>query len=225
MNKRLYLHIGLPKTGSTAFQRLLGPRRPDLRKQGVRFFRGQFSRNNHVEMFLSCIRDGVDTFSSLKHDVPDRPLLWQETRDRIAAFDQKAGSDAIVISTEGLSFLRQPEELERLAGLLPPKRDVTVLLVRRDPDSFLKSYRTQITKGAGRTKSDNPRSALYVEDDTWLTDFDGLETVYRRQFNDMRVFDYHPTDILPKLVDQIGVDLGDAPHTTFRNVTDQINSD
>jgi hypothetical protein len=220
MNKRLFLHIGLPKTGSTAFQRLLGPRRPDLRAQGLRFFRGRFSRNNHVEVFLSCIREGVDTFSSLKHDLPARDLLWQDTRTALAAFSQKAASDAILISTEGLSFLREPDELTRLAGLLPPDRDVTILFVRRDRASFLKSYKSQITKQPGRTKSDDPRSALYVEDDTWLTDFDQLEAVYRNQFNDVRVFDYHPTDILPALVRELGLDLGDAPRTTFRNVTD-----
>ena len=48
MNKKLYLHIGTYKTGSTSIQQFSSDHSEYFRRQGIAFYRGQFDACNHV---------------------------------------------------------------------------------------------------------------------------------------------------------------------------------
>jgi len=118
----------------------------------------------------------------------------------------------------------------RLAQLLDPIRnEVFVVLVTRDPADFLKSYAQQIFKVPGRLPSEDPRSALYVEADTWLTDWDALTAGFERRFGaaEIRRLDYDAImaaerDVLPSLLRALGLpeSLIPAPGSVaWRNVS------
>ena len=103
--------------------------------------------------------------------------------------------------------------MERLGKLFDPnKLEVRIVLVLRERMSYLASYRRQILKVPGRTVSSNPSSALYVEHDSWLADFDGLISAYSSLygFANVHIVDYdlhiaNCGDVLPAVLEALSV--------------------
>jgi hypothetical protein len=156
-----------------------------FRAESTAIYDGMFHPTNHVELFLSVLRPNCETFSHNRYCPQgfDQPALFQKTQSRLTSFASEASAERILLSTEGLSLLRQVDEIERLKQILPcPPGQTKVLIYRRSPEGFLRSYRAQLGKVAGRTASSDPRSALYVQDDTWLLQFDKVISLYQTHF-------------------------------------------
>jgi hypothetical protein len=113
--------------------------------------------------------------------VPDWCLdEWQETvREHIRRQMQRP-DDALVVSAEALSYLRYPDEVHRLRRLLEP-RDVSVVVVLREPKDFLESFALEQAR-RGFSPSPYRESFAYVEDDSWLIRYDNLIDVYTTVF-------------------------------------------
>lgn len=207
LRKTVVLHIGLPKTGSTSLQFNLGVNRRRLRHQGFDYFLGKFgNRLNHVELYLSCLRDGVETIGRRRWNI-DQKDLYRETRSRVRVFIERSGVDCHVFSTEGLSFLRTTEELAQLKLLFPDDVGFKVIFIERDKAAWLASWKRQIEAVSGRCVSSDPMSALYVEQDTWLIEFGELKSVWANSFDDFLVLPYVKDGLMHSVCSAIGLQL------------------
>ena len=122
----------------------------------------------------------------------------------------------LVYSHEDLSYARHDDELEGLRALFDG-RPVRVVIVLRQPEAFLRSYREQLT-ATGFPISDDPTSFAYVEADSWLVDYDALVAGYRRHFgtDNVEVLDFDAIvadegSIVPAFARLLGLDASSLP--------------
>jgi hypothetical protein len=99
-----------------------------------------------------------------------------------------------------------------------------VIVFRREPAAFLRSYRKQLEK-LGIEASCDPTSFAYVENDSWLIDFDGMVDAFSRRFP-TRVLSYEEAiaqfgSVIPAFLLSLEIDPGTAPDWTgiFENVS------
>lgn len=214
--KRLYIHIGTHKTGSSSLQHWLGSIREQLEQIGFAYFTGAFEPDNHVELFAVPMRPGREAFARGKYGIVGSEAELESVRDRFRDFAARHSGHDLILSCEGLSLLRFDDEIERFRSIIEPTdREVIVVLVLRNKADFLDSFRRQIIKHRDRELSDNPSSIRYVEPDSWLADYDAIEDVWSRSFPSapVRVIDYDQAikqedDVLPALLR--AMDLPDA---------------
>lgn len=154
--KKLYLHIGHYKTGTSAVQKYCSEHAEDLQVHG--YFYPPTSRpsnnpTNHGELSLTL---------AAKHGFIPPP--WYSTdktniEDIYSAFIESAQSaeqDTILISSEEFLQLALRENskaaIEELRDRLS-SFDVTVLLYIREPMALLKSWYNELNKGAHGTRN------------------------------------------------------------------------
>lgn len=210
---RIYLHIGTHRTGSTSVQAFLGQIRNKLEREGVEYYRGSLLPDNHIELYLSTLDPDKETLAKSRMDLSLGEDFTSRTLEEVHGFLEKSRAQSVIFSTEGLSLLREPEEMARLGKLFDPgKFQVTIVLVLRDRKSYLASYKRQILKVPGRSVSKNPNSALYVESDSWLADFDSLISAYSNLYDssNIRILDYdlhvaESGDVLPAVLEALSV--------------------
>jgi hypothetical protein len=214
--KKIYLHIGSYKTGSTSIQRFLLDHVDRLREHGIAFYRGQFSNENHFELYVASLRYERDSFAKLgvcRHITFDAQFTKQ-IAERVQHFIRQCEEPCVVFSSEGLSLLRYEDEIERLKSVLGPESaDPQVILYLRNKADFLRSYTSQLLKLKGRKPAQDPTSALYVEQDTWLTDYDSLVSTYQKAFgaSNVIVVDYDEVmkregNVIPSFLRALGID-------------------
>lgn len=220
----IYLHAGTHKTGSKSFQSLLAENRHDLARLGYDVFHGTHRNpRNHTELHLASQR--LERDSLAKHNWPDM-VLGQEYQDQVRksvrSFLHASTLPHQVFSNEDLAFLRHSDEFARLLDLFGrPAEDFVIIIALRNPHDFLRSFRGQILKKPGRVPSDNPASALYVEPNSWLLDYDTLVANFRDAFAHVRIVDYDDAvardgSIIPELLRAIDIDPAAITRTDFR---------
>jgi hypothetical protein len=180
MADRVVLHIGVHKTGTTAVQAWAHANRNELRDRcGIAVFEGQFDPGHAIELPVLCMRPDRNMNARAKH--PDWCLpAWQADARAYVEAQLATAAPTIFCSAEGLSQLRHADELAVLKELLGP-RQVDVIVMLRDRDDFLRSYRQSI-QARGHRPSRYPDSFAYVEPDSWVADFEGLVAAYREAF-------------------------------------------
>ena len=129
---RIDLHIGMPKSGSSALQAMLEAERDSLQSIGVIVPRTGLYQGAHYQL----VRE-------LREERPWR--LWTEALSELQ--NAKQG----VVSAEGLWFATE-SQVERLAQLVA-SFDVRVHAYVRKPSPFLCSFYRQRIKGSGRAES------------------------------------------------------------------------
>jgi hypothetical protein len=182
------LHVGTHRTGTTSIQRFLRDHPAELAEVGLTFPRGQFLADNHVELHMLTMRPERQTFARRMFPQPS-PVT--------------ARTDALW-SAEGLSFLRYPDEIERIVSMIGvPDR---VVMFIREPASFLASYTRNLAR-VGVSPSSDPDSTAYVEPDSWLVDYDTRIGLWREMVGAERVtvLDYDD-DVIPIFADLLGID-------------------
>lgn len=215
--KQILLHIGTHKTGTTSLQHALGNNRATLIEQGFDYYLGAAKPFNHVEIYLATLRRNVETLGRKTHG--RRPEFTRRAvRKRVRAFIAQSTCDRIIFSCEGISLLRTKRELRALHDLFGHQHRIRVFLTLREKSAFLASYRAQILKGRRREPSRNPKSALYVEPDSWLVDYDALTTAFESEFGPLALFDYGP-GIVPDIIRAMGLVLPDSALGTELNTT------
>jgi hypothetical protein len=160
----------------------------ELAEVGLTFPRGQFLADNHVELHMLTMRPERQTFARRMFPQPS-PVT--------------ARTDALW-SAEGLSFLRYPDEIERIVSMIGvPDR---VVMFIREPASFLASYTRNLAR-VGVSPSSDPDSTAYVEPDSWLVDYDTRIGLWREMVGAERVtvLDYDD-DVIPIFADLLGID-------------------
>lgn len=204
VRRRLFVHIGTHKTGTTSFQHWLRQHESEL---GQRFalgvYQGAFPNNREVG--LACAR-------------PDRSLptrgvdQWvdPEWRRHVAALvaAELARDEDLVLSAEALSFLRHEDEVRRAAEMFGD-RETLIIVALRNPEGFLRSWAGHLTRDGYRLSND-PSSFAYVGSDSWLVDYPALLSAYRNVFGmaKVRVIDYDDAhqrygSVIPSLMGEI----------------------
>ena len=157
MRRKFIIHIGLPKTGSTALQEFLGAHRPEIAARGCCFPR---SPGHSHQRLLSA-------FASSKAQVPEG-ALWRglEPQARLdlfrAEFEQELQGlpdsiDRVILSDENLTLAtRKVEEIQELHRLVEPFADsFRIVIYLRRQDQFLASLYSQSLRNGGiRTPED-----------------------------------------------------------------------
>jgi glycosyltransferase involved in cell wall biosynthesis len=139
---RLFLHVGMPKTGSSSIQWFLNNNRALLQDQGLLYPREQLAGDAHHPIGWLCrprLRAGIDQVIWLEAVDAHRPVIRAFIRDL-------AGSpyEGKVLSSEAL-FSADPR---RVSELLEPFDVRTIIYLRRQ-DSYLEASLNQNTKVAG----------------------------------------------------------------------------
>jgi len=210
----LRLHIGTHRTGSTSIQRWLADHREWLAARGYAVYEGLHIPANHVELYLAAMRRNRDSFAKQSFrgwsfGADYRALVSRRVREHLALHPARQG----VFTTEGLSLLRHEDELDALQNVLGEAAARTsILLFLRNRQDYLNSYRTQLASQPGRIPATDYWSALYVEDDTWLTDYDQLVAAYARTFggHNVTVIDFDKEvavhgSVLPSFLAWLGI--------------------
>jgi hypothetical protein len=150
--------------------------------------------------------------------------------ERVQSFIGSCREPQIIFTSEALCRIRHDNEIERLRTLLDiGKNEAKVVLYLRNKDDFMHSYTAEIHKVPGRKPSPDPSSALYVEPDTWLIDYDSLIATYQRGFGagNVIVIDYdnemrNVGNIIPSFLKVLGVAPAEELDVTsyFLNTTD-----
>lgn len=180
LSKRVVLHIGTHKTGTTSLQRALSKNSRLLRSAGIRFYRGLYKPANHVELQLAAMRfERRSPFKRRMDRVPVDEAFRANVIAHVQSFLALCPEQKFIFSAEGLSYLRLPEETAVL-GRIFEGHSVEVIVYFRDKRAFLESYSRQI--GASRALRNMKDSWAYCGDDSWLIDYDGLLQAYSQQF-------------------------------------------
>ncbi|MFV8819972.1 hypothetical protein [Haliea sp. E17] len=173
---KLYLHIGRPKTGSTALQRFLADNAPHLQQAGLLYpLAGRFQQASHLFAY-ACLPQ-MCTAAGLPR--PDAALLWQQLeRER-----ESSGASAVVLSSENFWFASPadlPEDLEQ-------RYDVQVIAyVRRQDNVIASSFCEEAKAGIVALDSD---VELYALDGVRLGLLDYLQVLdaWAARFGDERI--------------------------------------
>jgi hypothetical protein len=188
----IYLHIGTHKTGSKSIQEMLNVNRFTLRERGYSVYKG-LPNNNYAELLEVSIREGRDFLGKYSFPEFDFGESYKSVvLEHIAVFLANAEKN-ILFSSEDLCWLRFEDEIDKLKSIIGIRRDqVKIILFLRNMKSFQRSYTAQIYKKPGRLPSESPDSVLYVEDDSWLWDYDSLVKTYKTGFGEenVHVIDY-----------------------------------
>jgi hypothetical protein len=219
MQKEIILHIGLQKTGTTSFQTFMEEQLEQLHAQNTDVIPGLYIKGHHFELALASIRDDVEIPPLKNYLIHDVHKYRLDLKNRIKEFICKCKYDRIIFSSEALSLLRTVAECQELRKLFP--EDIvrfTIVLVIRPKDEFLNSLRKQVRRSEHGASS-NPNSAFYVEDDTWVTDFETLIDAYRKVFGKVSVLSYKKDGVLKLILDEIGLNFGSVDKLYKKNKT------
>lgn len=137
--RRVFIHLGLHKTGTTSFQNYLANHRDSLRQAGILVpgtgVPGAFIGGQH-ELAWS-LRPATT------EDATDREEVWRRLRHEIDDSD----CSRVILSTEDFALLQRPE-IEAVAHHLAGYDLIPVIVLRRSSDIVEGAYRTFVLSGS-----------------------------------------------------------------------------
>lgn len=207
--RRIILHAGFHKTGTTSIQRFLQQHRSRLQKVGIDFYAGKYIDNNHVELHAAAMRD--ERMSGFKVSTGFKSsAMFDEIRNLVGKSIEEAPRPAVLFSAEGLSYLRFEDEMDRLKAILGD-RSTMVVFHRRNLVDWTASFKYQLALDGSFSK--DPDAFNYVEPDSWLFDIDARLQTFQRAFGEENVIvlDYdaevaRARSVIPSFLSVIGAD-------------------
>jgi hypothetical protein len=193
---KAFVHIGLAKTGTTSFQAALLHLREALLERGVHVmtYDGSLDGMNlpttAMQLGPCVIRAELDAWFRQINPEAVLPEFLSECHDSVRrAVETEA--PVLVASYEGLALMRTRAEVLRLRELFAP-RELVVILVLREKESYRKSIRRQLSFVGIRTWSPIASSCSNLSGDSWLFDQQALIDVLIEELGEsqVRVFDY-----------------------------------
>lgn len=197
--KKIILHIGKHKTGSTSFQLFLRKSKKELETQGI------FPVPHGLGGRLAAV--------SIRDQMPIPPLLDMQQTGMMTAAEVTANVNSflagknietLLISSEHFSYFRTQAEITALRACLPKDVPIFVYLVVRDPEDYRISYRDHV-KTTGHGPSDDPKSPYYFGKDSWLLNDEALIRCWRSEFEHFHVLDYEREGMIKKLGSAMGL--------------------
>ncbi|MCB0752807.1 MAG: hypothetical protein KDC52_15155 [Ignavibacteriae bacterium] len=213
---RTFIHIGQHKTATTSIQKYLESNRISYIKSGLYFPDSLMGNKKPNHFLLNVVSLNRDRFSTKKIK-----LLQTKPKSYFAKLPQNLNKSIerhyknakelhckdIVWSNEGLYLLNSIEEYTRLKDLFSNySNEIVVICCFRDKSSYQLSYKKQLMKN-GFNLSTNSDSYRYLENDSWLLNYDNKKDMLRSVFKDKVLFlDYNPEDMITDFLYAIGYD-------------------
>lgn len=204
------VHIGFHRTGSTSIQAFCWRFRGRLAKLGIAMYEGLHMPGNHVELHVGAMRPERMTPFKIKAGLNGGPGYRRKVEQRLSRFICSASQDKFLFSAEGLSYLREQDELAWLQNVLPGK--VIIVACLRDPMEYLRSYRVALMRH-GIAESSDPDSIAYTRAGSWLLDYPARIEPFRTAFGPENVilidYDkevYQSGSIIPSFLRVLGVE-------------------
>ncbi len=179
---------------------------------GLAVYQGAFP--NAREVGLACAN--IDRLLPVRNLPQWNDPAWRAHVGETIQTQLARDFSSMVISSEALSFLRAPEELQRVKNLLEGF-DVTILVTLRNPLEYLGSWQRHLTR-TGYELSDDPISFAYVKEDSWLARYDHLIDAYATAFGPDRMItvDYESANaqfgsVIPALMRHVVDDIAQLP--------------
>lgn len=157
---KLVLHIGMPKSGTSALQASLRTSAAGLRRHGLLYPAGKGLPRNH-NLLVCGVADPAklprvfrqmygDDRERMAHDVE----AFMQTIERQIA---QARPDTLVLSGELLFRALEPDRMQALkAALARFSRDISVVVYVRSPAQFYVSQAQQVLKASSRISPPRP---------------------------------------------------------------------
>ncbi len=207
------IHIGQHKTGTTSIQHYLQSHRSALSDSGLYVPNVLLGYGNpsHFLLNVYALDEQRDSTAKimLKETVEEDffttlPDLLRTDIRRHYQLASETNCSEILWTNEGLYLLNSLEEYKRLRQLFEEFSDeIICVCCLRDRDSYRESFKTQLT-GLGIPLSDNPDSYRYLEDDSWLFDYDRKIQLLAQVFDEVIIMPYDPVDMVATFMEKIG---------------------
>jgi hypothetical protein len=154
--KRIVLHIGFPKTGTTSLQAGFAKARGSLTEAGFCYPESVGQTNQY---YLEAYALNID------RNLPTHTVLGLHTAEDLEGFRERCEADLVaevaalpnqvdtlVFSNEGLAGLTEPEEFDRLFHLLKQVGEVeqVIAYIRRQDLNAVSNYTTYLKTGGTR---------------------------------------------------------------------------
>lgn len=204
--KTIYLHIGIPKTGTTAIQHFLRHNSISLLKQGVLIPKSVLTPNNEI-LTLYATRNSRKKFISRSKswNLQDVMNFPKKLNDEISKYRKKLNK--IIFTNEGLSVsVISKNEFKALKEIVCIKdyQVKVVLYLRRQDDYILSAYSTNVRRG--RTSEFNISDKINVLEydkflNLWEEEF-GFENLIVRVYDKM---EFHNNNILYDFAKTVGI--------------------
>ena len=216
MNKKLILHIGTEKTGTTSIQEFLYENNEALKDRGVFFPLSPCGSNkfpNHRKLATACFDDGHvdDSFSSLR--LSDFEFSnWSESILKEIKDELKSSDCSVhILSSEHFSSrLKSIDEINRLHTFLSEiYSEIEVLVYFRRQDQYVVSSYSTLLKSGGTSskilpsKIDETVLNYYLMCEKWSSIF-GESSMNVRIFDRSKLID---SNIISDFMGFIGLDL------------------
>lgn len=185
---RLILHIGLPKSGSTAIQSYLAENAPKLAERGLAWLPGSRGPNfTELAVAFSHRDDAITAEYGVRRD-RDRQRLRARIADRLRKIDDHE----VIISSEHLSsMLRTAAEVDDLVGFLQGLGFTPMIIaVIRRADYLLPSAYAEAVRSGRTVKLGRP----FVERRAHILDHQALLERWSAAFDQTRLIPYLESD-------------------------------
>ncbi|WP_395644816.1 hypothetical protein [Terricaulis sp.] len=181
--RRLFLHIGWSKTGTTAIQRTLEENRGRLAEAGFTY---PGRERHHAALFRTLTRTlpGVNAAREAARTITE----------------MRAAPGDLIISSEGFASL--PAGLVRVFFALPRTRVIVVAYVREQADRFASHYQQQVKADLESRTFAEFAAPLQID---WTPLLDDWAAAFGRENLIVRTYD---DDVVSDFLDVLGVDAG-----------------
>lgn len=208
--KKCIIHIGFHKTGSSSIQHFLKINRDRLKTHGYWFYSGEHIDGNHVELHAASMRRERSSTFKLKSEFEFDEQYFLNTKARLREFIARVGENSAIFSADSLSLLRYADETDCLASMLP--RDVSIIAFLRNRQDYRRSHSSQLKRAGFRNVTDKDSHA-YMEEDSWMFDYELRLKSYRETFGleNVHIVDYDEAcdrdgSIIPSLLSLLNLE-------------------
>lgn len=221
--RRLFVHVGTHKTGTTSFQAWLLDNRARLRALGVAVMTETSRRHgvvtNCFTLANAALRPGLMTEARMTGAArPAGPWRFARARASALRFLSEAGAERFVISAEAFCFARTETELSRVRRLFAaPDLEVIPVVCLRDASAWRESWRAYLERPAARRRLPHGSGADDIRGD-WYFDADRI-LAFWGNLGAVRSIDYDAAtardgSILPALLAamELGPDAATKPY-------------
>lgn len=225
MTRKIFLHAGRHKTGSTSIQHYIADNLDFLASYGLAAVENRFETVprrastalvNCFDIAHCIIRPELNTLIRLRYPELAAPTLKQQQQEAVRVNEWLLGKpgDALIISAEAFSFLRRPSERE-IFDLVFRGFEVRTVLFLRERLDWLESWKKQTAGGLarfGRPVGD-VESVFDYEPESWLTDDASIEAFFQpgcRTLSYEAAMEEHGS-VVPAFLEAIGLDPSECP--------------
>ena len=235
MIKKVILHIGLHKTGTTSFQNFILNNEEFFLKRGIHPYKPIYRNNSYTanEIGLSVLRPGVidDLFKgpwNINMDCFDKATWRDQIRAKINEIFSNSEHEILLISGEFISFIRTQNEIDELKKLFPPFIETHVVMVKRKKSDWWKSYCSEVAKWKDKIPGpvDSSRNShAYLDPNGWLMDFETVEYLFQKNFDSFSTLEYDRNGMVGSLLCEIGISDGVIDEPWYNSkVTSSVSS-